>query len=148
MKKLLLVLCACLLCACSNTNNTTSKTCSITQDPLTVEIALSAKDDTINTMNFAVTMDASQLGLGDELGNITDEQKDTIKDNLLQSLGIDENTTGITVDAKFDDNINMKINIDLEACSEETLKTFNFEEDDLSLENAVEQFVAQGYTCK
>lgn len=148
MKKLLLVLCACLLCSCSNTDNTASKTCSITQDPLTVEIALSAKDDTINTMNFAVTMDASQLGLGEELGNITDEQKDTIKDNLLQSLGIDENTTGITVDAKFDDNINMEINIDLEACSEETLKTFNFEEDDLSLENAVEQFVAQGYTCK
>lgn len=146
MKKLLLVFCTCLLCACSSAGNN-SKTCSISQEPLDVKINLTAKDDKINKLDLTIKVDADKLGFSDEFSELSDSEKETFRKNILDSLGFEE-AQGVEIDTKFKDNIEMTIKIDLDKCSEKTIESLGLTDEDLSFEDSIEQFVAQGYTCK
>lgn len=89
MKKLLACLCVVtLLAGCGGSGNKSeSKTCSITQNGMTLAATFNAKDDEIKTADMNVTVPASALG-GVDLSTLSDDQKKMMQTQLESSLGI------------------------------------------------------------
>ena len=150
MKKLLACLCVVtLLAGCGGSGNKSeSKTCSITQNGMTLDATFNAKDDEIKTADMNVTVPASALG-GVDLSTLSDDQKKMMQTQLESSLGIKEDD-GMKVSFDFKDkDIVVKINMDLTKTDSSSLKKFGFGSNtDMSLKNTVEQAEKQGATCK
>lgn len=158
MKKLLLLVGACLLCACSTTNitntpnpqpsdNTISTTCTLNSSSMDYQIIMAAKNDEINKMDVKIKLNTSSLGVNYNLDNLTDEEKELVKKQTLSTLGFDKDMDGLDIEINLNKDIEVIIHIDLEKCSDETLAKVGMNNVDFSLKNNVQELKSSGYSC-
>lgn len=150
MKKLLACLFAVtLLAGCGNSSSKSeTKTCSITQNGMTMDATFKAKDDKINATDMKVTVSSATLG-GADLSKLSEDQKKLVQTQLENSLGIKEGD-GMKVSFDFKDkDIVVTVSIDFTKTDSSALKKFGFTSNtDMSLKNTVKEAESQGATCK
>lgn len=151
MKKILLIISTFILVACSSSNIDIkeNKTCTISSSQIKhVAYEFESTNNIINQMNVIIEVNGSDVGLNDELSNLSDQDKDRFVGMIINTLGLDgTNHEGLSVDYKIDaDTIILTLNLDLEKCDEDTLSVLGIQ-DDLKLNETIEQFVANGFDC-
>lgn len=153
MKKVLsLLILGCItlsMCACGEEKITTAS-CKTTEDNMAMTFDLTASNDEINKVKLTIIPDNSIFEL-ESLNILDDEQKEQVKSSMLTSLGLDsESYEGMEIDIDIDDTMVITIDADLETADPETLKKvgMDFEGADMSLEKAIEDMTAEGFTCK
>jgi len=111
---------------------------------------LSATNDEIDRVKMTVVPSNTLMGIS-SFKDLDDDTKNQIKDAFLAEYGLEKDTyEGLKIEIVFDDNMNITFDADLKVADEEILKKIgmDFEDSDMSLERAIEDMEAEGYTCK
>ena len=150
MKKILCTIFAMVVLAgCSSSPKETkeTKTCSLSMDPITMDVSFNATDDKIETAAIKISADYASLGIKE--ANLTDEQKSQLEDAIFQQFGVKEGT-GVNVKTEFKDNtLSATIDIDLKEGDTSTLEKLGFGSDgDYLLSETVKAAEESGATCK
>ncbi len=127
----------------------TSKTCTTISDNITYIYKYNATNDIIDKFEMNLLFDNSLFGV-DSLDVLTDNQKEQIKLNILNTLGLQNtNYDGISINIDINDKINVSIVADLKIADKDFLKKlgFNFSNTDMSLKNTVKIIEENGAVC-
>ena len=154
MKKILsllsVVVLSLALFGCGMKDEITTASCKTNEDNMEMTFDLTATNDEINKVKLTMIPDNSLFGV-ESLDILDDEQKETVKTTMLSNLGLDGNTNeGMTIEIDINDTMIIKIDADLETADPETLKKvgMDFDGADMSLEKAIKDMKADGFTCK
>lgn len=154
MKKILsllsVVVLSLALFGCGKKDEITTASCKTNEDNMEMTFDLTATNDEINKVKLTMIPDNSLFGV-ESLDILDDEQKETVKTTMLSNLGLDGNTNeGMTIEIDINDTMIIKIDADLETADPETLKKvgMDFDGADMSLEKAIKDMKADGFTCK
>lgn len=140
---------ACMLTGCGK-DKETSATCNYKNEQFDSTVRLSAKNDKIEKVGLTYVYENSALGI-ESFDNVTDEQKEQIKENMLTILGLtEESYEGFAIDITIEDKMKVNIEIDIATADKDALKKLgiDFSNTDMSLANAVKTYKDQGFTCE
>lgn len=145
VKKLLAVLGAgLLLTGCSGGGDPVTKTCSMTiNDAIDMEMVLDGKGDTLEKIAVNMSIPYEFIDIDKDA---TEEEKEEFKQEMEKSMAdqyesSDADADDVDITSTFDDK-GFKITLSAEASLLE--KTVNAS----SIEEAVKEFEAEGFTCK
>ena len=128
----------------------TSSTCTTTSDGVTYTYKYSATNDEIDKIEMVLVFDNSTFGV-DSLDILTADQKEQIKTNMLNTLGLDSsNYEGFSVNIDIQDKMTVTVVADLTTADSEVLNKIglDFSNTDMSLKNAVKDMEESGAVCE
>lgn len=150
MKKIVALLCACLLVGCSQQEESGKVVCKQEADDMKTTITLNAKGDVVNTQ---IQEKVTNLSFFEEIGIDKDglkEKAEEVKKQYAAYKGIEyqyeiqENSIVETFEITYDkENFEDLIELQLIIPDDESGKV-----DFISLEKTVEGFESDGFTCK
>lgn len=148
MKKLLACLCAAtLLAGCGSGSSEPvkeSKTCTVTEEGMPMEIKMNAVDNEIETMNMSVSIE-------NDFSGVSDEDKASLKEAMINEFGLGEDAKGVTADIVFTDTAaTIKIDLDLKNADKTVLEAFDLDGffTNMKLDANVKDLESDGATCK
>lgn len=151
MKKLLTLLMigglSLTLCACGK-DEVITKTCSGSDDDMTMTFKMTATNDEIDKIEMTVVPNNEAMNI-ETFEDLTDAQKSQIEESFLTTMGLEEEQEGIEVEVKFAKDMTVILKVDLKTADKEILENIglDFEDKDMSLEKAISDFKEEGYTC-
>lgn len=129
----------------------TSKTCNLKQEGLDQTFKYTATNGEIDKIDLTMVYDNAMFGV-DSLNDLTTEQKEQIKANMLKTLGLESTTyEGLIINIDIQDQMTVVLNVDLKKADPEILKKVGLDftgMEDMSLETAVKDMTSGGATCK
>ena len=139
-----------------NTAETNTATCTIDSDPtmgVPITVDLKGENDVVNELNMKMTMPYVSLGIEDT-ESMSDEEMETFVASMENQLA-EAGAKGLSFGAEMaEEGLEFSIGFDLEEVDNAALSLLGLEgemsEGDLkglSFEDAVAEFVEQGYTC-
>ncbi|MDO4466354.1 MAG: DUF1307 domain-containing protein [Bacillota bacterium] len=141
-----------LLTGCTNAGadkQTTACTFSAAEG-MDIQVKITAEEDTIRKMFFTITFPYEKLGY--DLSEVSDSIKDSTASAILELLGLDADSNGITVKTKFEKEALVATGeINLDKAEDAVLETFGFmgvKEEELSLKKFLKDAQDSGVTCK
>ena len=148
MKKIYILLVVAFLfvtTGCAKEAKESSKTCTMEEEGLKTVYKLDATDGEINKVSMALAFD------DEAMNNLSAEDQEQFKQAMLDSMGLtDKEYEGISIAFDFKDKVTITITADLNKASKEDMKKvgFDFENEDMNLDNTVKQMEKDGATCK
>lgn len=137
-------------CSSSSKENQSSACTFAAAEGMDINVTVSAQGDTINKMKFTVEMSYEKLGY--DLSDASDSIKESTVPAILELLGLDEDSNGITVKTSFKEKSFVATGeINLEKAEDAVLETFGFtnvNEDQLSYKKFLSDAKDSGVTCK
>ena len=129
-----------------------TKICTKDKETYIETYELSAVNDETNNVILTIVYNNSLFDV-DTLEDLTDEQKEETKTNMLKSLDLEETTyEGFEINIDIKDQMTVNIKADLLLTDPEILKKVGLNLDSIeherSLKELVEQFTNSGYTCE
>ena len=109
-----------------------------------------ATNDKLEKVEISYVYDNSLFEV-DTLADLTDDQKEQIKSNMLDTLGLESATyEGFEVVIDVQEEMTVNLKVDLTKVSEEVLNKvgLDFSETNMSFKTGVEELKSDGYTCK
>jgi len=146
---LLMMILTVTLCACGK-DKVTTLSCSGEQSGSKMTFDLSATNDTIDKVKMTVVPNNADMQIT-SFKDLDEATKTQIKDLFLTNLGLEkESYEGLDVIVNFDDNMNIIIDADLKTADKTILTKLglDFDDKDMSLKRAKEDFESTGFTCK
>ena len=129
-----------------------TKICTKDKETYIETYELTATNDETNNVMLTILYNNSLFDV-DTLEDLTDEQKEQTKENMLTSLGLEETTyEGFEINIDIAKLMTVNIKADLSLADPGILKKVGLNLDSVeherSLKEIVEQFTNSGYTCE
>lgn len=153
MKKICMLLFAGLILfastGCGSEKIVDSATCTKKEEQYYHTVRLKAKDNKVETMGITFVYENSALGI-ESFKDVSDEQKEKIKESMLKNLGLEGTYEGFSIDVYFDDQMKVDLEIDIEKADKEALKKLNmdFSNTNLDMNDSIKSYKDTGFTCK
>lgn len=151
MKKFLAFACAAVLlagCGSSEPKKET-KTCSMSQAGIGIDIKMDAEDDIIKTMELTMLMPESLTKV--DASKLSEDDLKKAGEAGLANIGVKEGEEGVTVAFKAKDkDLQLSVIFDLDKASADVLKKLNLTEStkDVKLSDTVKGAEQSNFTCK
>lgn len=151
MKKFLAFACAAVLlagCGSSETKKET-KTCSMSESGIGIDIKMEAEDDIVKTMEVTMLMPESLTKV--DASKLSDDDLKKAGEQGLANLGVKEGEEGVKVSFKAKDkDMQLSVIFDLDKASADVLKKLNLTEStkDVKLSDIVKGAEQSNFTCK
>lgn len=154
MKKISLLVMSVLLIGvltgCEKEDVVTTTTCTKQGAMYNNTTRLIATNEKIEKVEINYVYENSAMGIT-SFNDVTDDQKEQIKNNMLNTLGFDDTTyEGFSIDIYFDDQMKVDMVIELETVDQDVLDALglDFSNTNLNINDAVQSYKDTGFICE
>ena len=127
-----------------------TKNCTMQNDSYVEIYKITATNDEIDKVELTIVYDNSMFNV-ESLDILDDTQKDQIKTNMLDTLGLESTTyEGFEINIEVEEQMSVNIKADLKLADTEVLKKvgLDFSNTDMSFERAVKDLEETGAVCE
>lgn len=147
---LLAIMMICVVTGCGKEDEVKTVTCTKQESAYSNTTTLTSKNGEVGKIKITYAYDNSAMGVS-SFNDVTDEQKEQIKTNMLTTLGFNDKTyEGFSINVYFDDQMKTDIEINMETVEQEALDKvgLNFSNTNKDFDDAVQSYKDTGYTCE
>ncbi len=149
MKKVLILLIILLICL-TGCNREITKTCEISTNEYKQKWTYKVDGEKINKIELNITYDNSIFGNVESFASLTKNEEQELKKAILSNLGFDKDSyDGFKIDILVNDNINVKVKIDIEKADKELLSKIGLDLDqNRNIDSTIVEMKENGATCR
>lgn len=154
MKKISMLLSAIIMVfvvtGCDEKEEVKTFACTSKFDKYTNTTTLTSENGKVGKVKVTYAYDNEAMGVT-SFNDVTDEQKEQIKTNMLTTLGFNDKTyEGFSINVYFDDQMKVDIEVDMDTVEQEALTKvgLNFSNTNLDYDDAVQSYRTGGFTCE
>ena len=151
MKKLYLILPVIMILLVVGCGESGTKTCTIDRNSYTETDKITGKDGKVSEMEMTFVYDNSLLG-GKSLKDFSDEQKEMLKKEMLNRLGLEKEVNeGLEVKFDMEDQMKLSMKVDVNKVDKDILSKIGVDFSGVAntdYSSAIKTFEDGGYTCK